>query len=86
LQDGEIQPLGSNRTIKVNVRVMAATHRDLTRAIQEGTFREDLVLPAQRHQDRDSPFAERREEILPLAERLLNRHLPKGHKAPGDQR
>src|SRR5580698_110569 len=42
LQDGEIQPLGSNRTVKVNVRVMAATHRDLSRAIQQGTFREDL--------------------------------------------
>ena len=82
LQDGEIQPLGSNRTIQVNVRVMAATHRDLTRAIQDGTFREDLyyrlnvikiVIPALR---------QRREEILPLAEMLLQRHTPKGQKPP----
>jgi DNA-binding NtrC family response regulator len=82
LQDGEIQPLGSNRTIKVNVRVMAATHRDLTRSIREGTFREDLyyrlnviglVIP---------PLRERADEIVPLAETLLERHLAAGQLAP----
>ncbi|HTJ29209.1 MAG TPA: sigma 54-interacting transcriptional regulator [Acidobacteriaceae bacterium] len=82
LQDGEIQPLGSNRTIKVNVRVMAATHRDLTRAIREGSFREDLyyrlnviglVIP---------PLRERVEQIVPLAETLLERHLPPGQQRP----
>lgn len=82
LQDGEIQPLGSNRTIKVNVRVMAATHRDLTRSIREGTFREDLyyrlnviglVIP---------PLRERADEIVPLAETLLARHLPAGQPMP----
>ena len=82
LQDGEIQPLGSNRTIKVNVRVMAATHRDLTRAIQEGTFREDLYYRLNVIKIVIPPLRERREEILPLAERLLNRHLPTGHKTP----
>lgn len=82
LQDGEIQPLGSNRTIKVNVRVMAATHRDLTRAIREGVFREDLyyrlnviglVIP---------PLRERVNEIVPLAQRLLERHLTPGQRKP----
>jgi DNA-binding NtrC family response regulator len=82
LQDGEIQPLGSNRTIKVNVRVMAATHRDLTRSIREGTFREDLyyrlnviglVIP---------PLRERVDEIVPLAETLLARHLVPGQAMP----
>jgi two-component system response regulator AtoC len=82
LQDGEIQPLGSNRTIQVNVRVMAATHRDLTRAIQEGTFREDLYYRLNVIKIMIPPLRERREEILPLAEMLLARHLPKGHKAP----
>ena len=42
LQDGEVQPLGSSRIVNVNVRVMAATHRDLRRAIEQGSFREDL--------------------------------------------
>jgi two-component system response regulator AtoC len=82
LQDGEIQPLGSNRTIKVNVRVMAATHRDLTRAIQEGTFREDLYYRLNVIKIVIPPLRERRDEILPLAETLLARHLPKGHKSP----
>jgi DNA-binding NtrC family response regulator len=82
LQDGEIQPLGSNRTIKVNVRVMAATHRDLSRAIQEGTFREDLYYRLNVIKIVIPPLRERRDEILPLAETLLTRHLPKGHKAP----
>jgi DNA-binding NtrC family response regulator len=82
LQDGEIQPLGSNRTIKVNVRVMAATHRDLTRGIQEGTFREDLYYRLNVIKIVIPPLRERREEILPLAETLLGRHLPKGHPIP----
>jgi len=82
LQDGEIQPLGSNRNIKVNVRVMAATHRDLTRSIREGSFREDLyyrlnviglVIP---------PLRERVDEILPLSETLLKRHAPAGQRTP----
>ena len=82
LQDGEIQPLGSNRTIRVDVRVMAATHRDLTRAIQEGTFREDLYYRLNVIKIVIPPLRERREEIMPLAETLLARHLPQGHKAP----
>ena len=82
LQDGEIQPLGSNRTIKVNVRVMAATHRDLTKAIQEGSFREDLYYRLNVIKIVIPPLRKRREEILPLAQTLLTRHLPKGQKAP----
>jgi two-component system response regulator GlrR len=42
LQDGEVRPLGSSRVINVNVRIMAATHRDLRQAIEGGSFREDL--------------------------------------------
>ncbi len=82
LQDGEIQPLGSNRTVKVNVRVMAATHRDLTRAIQEGTFREDLYYRLNVVKIVIPPLRDRQKEILPLAETLLARHLPKGQAPP----
>ena len=42
LQDHEFQRIGGKETIKVDVRVMAATHRDLEKAIEEGSFREDL--------------------------------------------
>ena len=82
LQDGEIQPLGSNRTINVDVRVMAATHRDLTKAIQEGSFREDLYYRLNVVKILIPPLRERREEIPGLASMLLARHLPKGQPAP----
>jgi two-component system response regulator AtoC len=82
LQDGEIQPLGSNRTINVNVRVMAATHRDLSRAIQEGAFREDLYYRLNVIKIVIPPLRDRSEEILPLAETLLARHLPQGQRMP----
>jgi two-component system response regulator AtoC len=82
LQDGEIQPLGSNRTVKVNVRVLAATHRDLRRAIEEGTFREDLYYRLNVISIMIPPLRERRNEIIPLAGVLLRRHLRKGAVPP----
>jgi DNA-binding NtrC family response regulator len=82
LQDGEVQPLGSRRIVKVDVRVMAATHRDLRRGIEEGTFREDLYYRLNVINIVIPPLRERPEEIIPLAETLLRRHLPAGMTAP----
>lgn len=62
LQEGEIRPLGSNETHKIDVRIIAATHRDLSVLVSEGKFREDLYyrlaqfpieLPALRQRDDD---------------------------------
>ena len=75
LQDGDVQPLGSSRTIKVNVRIMAATHRDLHAAIAQGTFREDLYYRLSVINITIPPLRERRHEIIPLARQLLLRHV-----------
>ena len=78
LQDREFQRIGGREMIKVDVRVMAATHRDLEKAMSEGSFREDLYyrlnvinlhLPALR---------ERKEDIVPIAEHLLKKHAVQG--------
>lgn len=70
LQEGEIEPLGSNKLIPFDARVIAATSRDLNRLVREGEFREDLfyrlnVLPV-----RVPPLRERREDIPALVEAL----------------
>jgi DNA-binding NtrC family response regulator len=82
LQDGEIQPLGSSRTINVNVRIMAATHRDLHAAIAQGAFRDDLYYRLSVINITIPPLRERREEIIPLAEKLLVRHAGPGCSVP----
>jgi two-component system response regulator AtoC len=74
LQEGEIRPVGENRSLKVDVRVVAATARDLTQAVAAGQFREDLfwrlnVIAAQLPPLRDRP-----EDVEPLALHFLARH------------
>jgi len=68
LQDGEITRLGSNRTVEIDVRVLAATNRDLEAMIRAGTFREDLYYRLQIIELRIPSLRERREEIRPLIE------------------
>ena len=81
LQDREFQRVGGRETVKVDVRVMAATHRDLESAIQERTFREDLYYRLNVIKLRLPSLRERTEDILPLAEHLLAKHSIPGKPA-----
>lgn len=74
LQDQEFQRLGGKETIRVDVRVIAATHCDLEKAIMEGRFREDLYYRLNVVTIRVPPLRERPDEILTLAEFLLRKH------------
>ncbi|WP_343590554.1 sigma-54 dependent transcriptional regulator [Paracidovorax wautersii] len=73
LQESEVTPLGSHRPVKVNVRVVAATHRDLAAAVREGRFREDLRFRLDVLHIMLPPLRERLADIVPLAEHFLRR-------------
>src|SRR5262249_52216128 len=82
LQDHEFQRIGGKETVKVDVRVMAATHRDLEKAIVDRTFREDLYYRLNVINLHLPPLRERKEDIVPLAEFLLKKHSVKGVPVP----
>ncbi len=72
LQEKEIRPVGSTRSIPVDIRVISATHRNLEEAIQSGGFREDLYYRLNVVSFHLPPLAERREDIPVLATHFLN--------------
>ena len=72
LQDGEIRPLGSSDTRKVDARVIAATNRDLRKDAEDGGFREDLYYRLRVVEIRLPALRERREDIPPLAHHFLD--------------
>jgi two-component system, NtrC family, response regulator AtoC len=82
LQDHEFQRLGGKDTIRVDVRIIAATHCNLERSIAEGTFREDLYYRLNVIGMRIPPLRERADEIVPLAQFLLRKHTPAGKAQP----
>jgi transcriptional regulator with GAF, ATPase, and Fis domain len=82
LQEGALEPVGSDRTVSVDVRVIAASHRDLQAAVAEGRFREDLysrlaVFPLQ-----VPALRERVEDIGPIARAVLDSLARKHGRGP----
>jgi len=81
LQSGEVRRVGENRNIKVNARIVAASNRDLKKAVEQGKFRDDLYYRLKVFPIVIPPLRDRREDILPLAETFLKRAAEK-HARP----
>ncbi|MGB0721033.1 MAG: sigma-54-dependent transcriptional regulator [Gammaproteobacteria bacterium] len=82
LQDGEIRRLGSHQARNVNVRLVTATNRDLSRMVQEGDFRSDLYFRLRVMEIRLPPLRERGEDIPKLTHYLLEKTCQRLNRAP----
>jgi len=74
LQEQEVRPVGSAQPVKVNVRILAATNRDLEQAIKDGSFRDDLYYRLKVVTIRVPPLRERKSDILPLARHFVAKY------------
>ncbi|WP_454723355.1 MULTISPECIES: sigma-54-dependent transcriptional regulator [Cupriavidus] len=89
LQERQVTPLGTNRIVTVDVRVVAATHRDLASMVEAGTFRQDLLFRLNVIPLHMPPLRERVADILPLAEHFLagaSSDVPRKHLSADAQR
>ncbi|HTO86081.1 MAG TPA: sigma-54 dependent transcriptional regulator [Thermoanaerobaculia bacterium] len=82
LEAGEVEPVGAARVRQVNVRVLAATNRDLTAWIRDGRFREDLYFRLNVVPVRTPPLRERTEDIPELVEHFTRLFSERDHRRP----
>jgi Nif-specific regulatory protein len=80
LQEGEFRPVGGNRNMTVNVRVIASTNRNLSEEVAKGQFREDLYYRINIFQIAPPPLRQRKEDILSLAHHFLKKYACKNNK------
>ncbi|MDZ4261968.1 MAG: sigma-54 dependent transcriptional regulator [Pseudomonadota bacterium] len=76
LQEQKVERLGGHKEISLNVRIIAATNRDLQVEVAEGRFRSDLMFRLDVLPLHISPLRERKDDVLPLAQRLIRKHAP----------
>jgi two-component system response regulator FlrC len=82
LQEKEVERLGSHKKIKLNVRILAATNQKLKEQVEQGRFREDLYYRLSVFPINIPPLRNRRGDILPLTQELMQRHSADGKKLP----
>jgi two-component system response regulator AtoC len=82
LQEGTFEPLGSNTTVKVDVRVVSATHRNLQERVRDGLFREDLYYRVNVIEIAMPPLRERPGDLAALVQHFLTRFTPNGRPIP----
>ena len=82
LQEREVERVGARKPIELDIRVVATTNRDLAAEVAAGRFREDLFYRLSVFPLAWAPLRQRRADILPLAERLLGKHVNKMKHAP----
>jgi two-component system nitrogen regulation response regulator NtrX len=82
LQNGEVEPVGAEKTVQVDVRVVAATHRNLEDEIAAGRFREDLYYRLNVIPVRTPALREHMEDIQPLVEYLVRRYAEQNNYRP----
>ena len=80
IQENEIEPVGSEQSIKINIRLIAATNKNLELAVQEGEFREDLFYRLNVVNIQIPPLRERREDIQEIADSFLKMYNEKFKK------
>ena len=78
LQEGEVRRVGANNTMRVDVRVITATNRDIEQEMREGRFRQDLLYRLNAVTLHLPPLRERSEDIVPLASYFIQRMVPDG--------
>src|ERR1700760_4889220 len=81
LQEGEVDPVGSKRPVKVDVRIISATNRDLQELTREGGFREDLYYRLNVFPIMITPLRDRHEDVPALARHFIDRFAAEEHKA-----
>ncbi len=80
LQEGEVKPVGGSRPVQVDVRIIAASKRDLEQAVEDGTFRDDLYYRLNVIRIDIPPLRERRDDVSLLADYFLRKYAQKNRR------